>query len=332
MSETDFSIEAHIEQWPLKVPFVIARSSRTHVETVLVEVRQAGFTGRGECQPNPRYNHSGETVVEALDSLEQHLSCLPTPEELQRLMPAGPARNALDCALLDLAAKKSHTRVWQQLALPEPAAVETVYTISMGNPSEVLQAAQAAWDEGYSLLKLKLGGAADMACAQAVRSRLSDARLVADANEGWALEDVASKLRQLADLGFEMVEQPLPAGQDALLAEIERPLTVCADESAVAGVPVAGLADRYDMINIKLDKTGGLSAALAMAAEAQLAGMQVMTGCMLGTSLAMAPAHLLAGRCSFADLDGALLLRQDREHAMISSGALLGAPSPSLWG
>lgn len=320
-----------IEEWPLKVPFVIARSSRTHVSVVCVEIRDGAHVGRGECQPNSRYGETPEKVVAELTALFSRKGVVGFEDTASLASMA--ARNALDCALWDLKAKKAGKRAWELLGDPAPEPFRTVYTLSLGAPEDMANAARGARDEGKTHLKLKLGGEGDDARVRAVRAAVPDATLVADANEAWTPALLCAYLPVMAGEGIALLEQPLPAGQDAVLADMESPVPLCADESCHGAADVPALVGKYDVVNIKLDKAGGLTPALALEKAATDAGLDVMVGCMLGTSLAMAPAALLAARARFADLDGPLLLARDRDHKITFDEAYRLAPfDADLWG
>lgn len=306
--------------------FTISRGSRTQAEVLTVRVSDGAHVGFGECVPYARY---GET----LSSVEAEIAGLPanvTRDALQGLLPAGAARNAVDCALWDLAAKQAGVRVWDLLGLAAPRPEITAYTLSLGTPDAMR--AQAAKNAHRPLLKIKLGTPDDMARLEAVRSGAPDVPIIVDANEGWTAEVYADLAPHLIRLGVKMVEQPLPAGDDAMLAEIARPLPVCADESCHDRASLPGLKGKYDMVNIKLDKTGGLTEALALKAAAIADGYAVMVGCMVGSSLAMAPATILAQGVAFTDLDGPLLLAEDRDAPLTFDDAGVHAPSSTLWG
>jgi L-alanine-DL-glutamate epimerase-like enolase superfamily enzyme len=249
---------------------------------------------------------------------------------LQAALPAGAARNALDCALLDLEAKEKSQRIWNVLGRPAPQHCTTAYTISLGTADAM--AAAAAKAAGRPLLKIKLGGDGDGDRIAAVRRAAPAAELIVDANESWTAQNLAHNLQACAAAGVTLVEQPLPAGQDEALATLRRPIAVCADESVHDRASLAGLRGRYDAINIKLDKTGGLTEALAMADAAQALGLQIMVGCMVGTSLSMAPAMLLAAQARYVDLDGPLLLAKDRDGGLRYDGSIVYPPEAALWG
>ena len=282
--------------------------------------------GWGECVPYARY---GET----LDSVTAEIAGLPANvmrETLHTLLPAGAARNAVDCALWDLAAKQAGKRVWDLLGVPAPTPEITAYTLSLDTP-DAMQA-QAAKHAARPLLKIKLGTPDDMARLEAVRRGAPRSRIIVDANEGWTADVYADLAPHLIRLGVQMVEQPLPASADDMLGEIARPLPVCADEACHDRTSLPALKGKYDMVNIKLDKTGGLTEALLLKDAAIFAGYTVMVGCMVGTSLAMAPATILAQGVAFTDLDGPLLLAEDRAAPLIFDNAGVHAPTPALWG
>ena len=306
--------------------FTIARGSRTEAQVLTVRIERGGHVGWGECVPYARY---GET----LESVEAQIAELPDGigrEELQVALPAGAARNAVDCALWDLEAKAAGCRAWDLAGLPAPGPEITAYTLSLDTPAKMQ--AQAAQNAHRPLLKIKLGTPDDMGRLEAVRAGAPDARIIVDANEGWTAEVYADLAPHLVRLGVQMVEQPLPAGADDMLAEIARPLPVCADESCHDRASLPALKGKYDMINIKLDKTGGLTEALALKEAAQAEGYDIMVGCMVGSSLAMAPATLLAQGVAFTDLDGPLLLAEDRDAPLRFDAAGVHPPEPALWG
>nr|WP_285670672.1 N-acetyl-D-Glu racemase DgcA [Limibaculum sp. NKW23] len=310
--------------------FTISRGSRT--EAVVVEVRlvEGDRVGRGECVPYSRYGESVESVTAQIEGMRAAIAGGLTRAALQEAMPAGAARNALDCAMWDLEAKRTGRPVWQLAGLVEPGPVLTVYTLSLDEPEKMRAAAEA--NAHRPLLKIKLGGPGDLDRLRAVRAGAPKARLVLDANEGWSAADYAAIAPELADLGVEMVEQPLPADDDGALAGIARPIPVCADEAAHTRATLPALAGKYDMINIKLDKTGGLTEALALKAAAEAAGMKIMIGCMVGSSLSMAPGVLAAQGAQVVDLDAPLLLAEDRDTPMIYDEAGIHPAPPALWG
>ena len=323
-------LSARIERWPIAGSFTISRGAKTEAVTVVAEVSRGGHTGRGECVPYPRYGETPEATLAALQAMQEPLSRGLDRNALQAAMPPGAARNALDCALVDLEAKTGGKRAWDLLGRPAPKACITAYTISLGTP-EVMAAATARAAH-RPLLKIKLGGDGDGMRIAAVRKAAPNSELIVDANEAWTSDNLAQNLRDCAEARVTLVEQPLPAGQDEALRHIRRPIAVCADESVHDRASLSGLRERYDAINIKLDKTGGLTEALAMADAAQALGFEIMVGCMVATSLAMAPAMLLASQARFVDLDGPLLLARDRDGGLRYDGSLVYPPEAVLWG
>ncbi len=314
------------ESFPLAEVFTISRGSRTEAKVVTVSVSRDGANGRGECVPYARYGETMESVIAQIEGLPPRI----TRADLQAALPAGAARNAVDCALWDWEAKKAGKRVWELAGLPAPQPVITAYTLSLATPEKMQQ--QAAKHSKRPLLKIKLGGEDDMARLEAVRKGAPDTRIIVDANEGWTPALYTELAPALLRLGVEVVEQPLPAGQDDMLAEIERPLPVCADESCHDRASLPALKGKYDMANIKLDKTGGLTEALALKEAALKEGYTLMIGCMVGTSLAMAPATLLAQGAQIVDLDGPLLLARDRTAGLRYDERGVYPPTAELWG
>lgn len=306
--------------------FTISRGSRTEARVLTVRVTREGVTGWGECVPYARYGETLDSVTAQIEALPPGLS----RDELQTALPAGAARNAVDCALWDWQAKQTGRRVWDLAGLPEPGPQITAYTLSLDTPEAMR--AQAAKNAHRPLLKIKLGTPDDMARLEAVRAGAPATPIIVDANEGWTAEVYADLAPHLLRLGVRLVEQPLPAGADGMLAEIARPLPVCADESCHDRQSLATLTGKYDMVNVKLDKTGGLTEALSLKTEALARGFGVMVGCMVGSSLAMAPATLVAQGAAFTDLDGPLLLAEDREHPLRFDQAGVHPPSRALWG
>lgn len=306
--------------------FTISRGSRTQAEVLTARISDGVYQGWGECVPYARY---GET----LDSVEAQIAGLPegvTRRDLMDLLPAGAARNAVDCALWDLEAKRAGQRVWELAGLAAPGPEITAYTLSL-DTAEAMRA-QAQKNAFRPLLKIKLGTPDDMVRLEAVRAGAPDARIIVDANEGWSADVYADLAPHLVRLGVDLVEQPLPAGEDDALIGLERPVPVCADESCHDRASLAGLKGKYDVVNIKLDKTGGLTEALALRAAALAEGYDVMVGCMVGSSLAMAPATLVAQGVAVTDLDGPLLLAEDRDHALTFDDRGVHPPDAALWG
>jgi L-alanine-DL-glutamate epimerase-like enolase superfamily enzyme len=320
-------VEATIETWPIAGAFVISRGAKREAAVVVAEVSDGTHTGRGECCPYARY---GETVEGVRDAIAA-VGTVAGRTELAERLPAGAARNALDCALWDWEAKHAGASAASLAGVPPLRPVTTAYTISLGSPEEM--AARAAAAAGaMPLLKLKLGGAGDAERLTRIRAACPDTRLIADANEAWTPDLLPGLMAVAAETRFELIEQPLPAGADAALAGMTRAVPVCADESLHTRAGLGDLAARYDAVNIKLDKAGGLTEALALAAAARAAGLMVMVGCMVATSLAMAPALLLAQTADWVDLDGPLLLARDRHPGLVYDGALVYPPAPELWG
>ncbi len=319
------------ESWPLAGVFRISRGARSEAHTVLVELRGGGAAGRGEAAPYPRYGESVDAVVAAIEGLRGDLERGLSREELAHALAPGAARNAIDCALWDLEAKRAGRRAWEAAGLPAPAPVTTAFTLGIDEP-DAMRAA-AARHAARPLLKVKLDGERVMERVAAVREGAPRARLIVDANEAWTPEQLERRLPELAAAGVELVEQPLPAGADEALAGMTRAVPVAADESCHTRADLAAIEGRYDVVNVKLDKTGGLTEALALTAAARAGGFGVMVGCMLGTSLAMAPAVLAAQGARFVDLDGPLLLARDRTPGLdYGPQGALAPPPPGLWG
>ena len=318
------------ERWPLAAAFVISRGSKTEAEVVVAELSDGELRGRGESVPYGRYGETTETVTAQIEFIRAEIEAGAGRDELQGLLPAGAARNALDCALWDLEAKRAGTRAWSLAGLARLDPVKTCFTISIASPAEMAEAARE--NARRPMLKLKIGGADDLAAVEAVRAAAPKARLVVDANEALSLDELRRIAPAFAKLGVLVVEQPLPAGEDASLAGYDSPVPLCADESLHTRAELAACVGRYAMVNIKLDKAGGLTEALALAAEARAQGFEIMAGSMVGTSLGIAPALILAQGAAVADLDGPLLLARDREPGLSVVGSLLEPPAPELWG
>ena len=319
-------IEISHESFPLKSAFRISRGSKKTADVVTVKLTRNGVQGWGECVPYARYGETVKSVIEQLQSLPLHI----TRTELIGTLPAGAARNALDCAILDLTAKETNNRVWELAKLPKPQPVQTAFTLSLDTVENMTRA--AAENAHRPILKLKVGTPDDLDRLVAVRDAAPDAKLVIDANEGWTIDDYHMLIDHLVDLNIALIEQPFSAGQDACLTNLDRPIPICADESVHTSSDLSALVGKYDGINIKLDKSGGLTAAIDLKAKAQSMGFDIMIGCMVGTSLAMAPALLLASDATLVDLDGPLLLAKDRA-TPISYDARGMHPAPAeLWG
>jgi L-alanine-DL-glutamate epimerase-like enolase superfamily enzyme len=324
------TLAARIERFPIAGSFTISRGAKTEAVTVVAEVSRDGLVGRGECVPYPRYGETPEATLAAIAAMQAAVAGELDRQALQGAMPPGAARNALDCALIDLEAKAAGLRAWSLLDRPVPGERTTAYTISLGTPEAM--AAATAKAAHRPLLKIKLGGDGDAERIRAVRSAAPESELIVDANESWTEANLEHNLAACEAVGVTLVEQPLPAGKDEALARIRRPVAVCADESVHDRNSLAPLRARYDAVNIKLDKTGGLTEALAMADAAQALGFEIMIGCMVATSLSMAPAMLVTPQARFVDLDGPLLLARDREHALRYDESLVYPPAASLWG
>lgn len=314
------------ESFRLAQVFTISRGSRTEAKVLTVRLKEGAQEGWGECVPYARYGETLESVSEQILSLPESFS----REGLYDLLPAGAARNAVDCALWDMEAKAAGKRVWELIGMAALKPEITAYTLSLDTPEKMQ--AQAAANAHRPLLKIKLGTPDDMPRLEAVRAGAPEARIIIDANEGWSREVYIDLVPHLTRLGVALVEQPLPASDDEGLIGIERPVPVCADESAHDTATLGKLKGKYDVVNIKLDKTGGLTEALRLKEAALAEGYDVMTGCMVGTSLAMAPATLVAQGCVVTDLDGPLLLAEDREAPLQFDDAGVHAPEPKLWG
>ena len=326
----DRALSVSVERWPIRGGFTISRGSKQEAVVVVATISDGAHQGRGECLSYARYGESVEGVVQAIEVCAPAIGQGLDRVGLQDLLSAGAARNAVDCALWDLEAKRSGRSVAELAGLAPLRAVETAFTISLASPEEM--AARARDASRYPLLKLKLGGDGDEVRLVAVRQAVPNARLIADANEAWRTPNLERLLAAAKAAGIELIEQPLPAGDNALLEHVARLVPLCADESAHDRASLATIARRYDAVNIKLDKTGGLTEALATAAEARRLGLKIMVGCMVATSLAMAPALLLAQDADFVDLDGPLLLERDRVPGLsYSSGTIMPAPA-ALWG
>lgn len=331
-SESDLTrkLSVAVETYPIAGRFVISRGAKTEAVVVTATLIEGRGVGRGECVPYARYGESVESVVATIESVRDALEAGADRAALQRLLPAGAPRNALDCALWDLEAKLSGVPAYETAGFDALSPLVTAYTISVGAPEEMRAAAEKAADR--PLLKIKLAGEGDKARLAAVRAGAPESTLIVDANESWDEETLGRRLAACADFGVALIEQPLPAGRDEALARAAHPVPICADESVHDRGSLAPLKGRYDAVNVKLDKTGGLTEALALARAAQDMGFSIMAGCMVGTSLAMAPAVLVGQLASFVDLDGPLLLARDRAPGLLYEGSTLMPPAPELWG
>lgn len=319
------------ELFPISGAFTISRGSKTEAEVICCTISENGLSGRGECVPYRRYGETMESVAEQIETARNAIGSGVTRADLMNLLPAGAARNALDCALWDLEARNSGVRVQDRLSDTPPRPLQTAYTLSLGDAETMAaQAREHAW---RPLLKVKIGGGeGDAERIRAVVRAAPQSRIILDANEGWTPKNLAANLQVAAELGIALIEQPLPAGQDEMLARLPHPVPICADESVHTAEGLEKLVGRYDAVNIKLDKAGGLTAALELRDRARDLGFQIMVGCMVGTSLAMAPAVLLAQDADFVDLDGPLLLARDRDPALLYEGSLVSPPEAALWG
>ena len=324
------SLFIHLEKWPIAGKFAISRGAKTKAEVVVAELADGPHRGRGECVPYARYGETVRGVAAAIAALREPLARGLDRAGLQECLPRGAARNALDCGLWDLEAKRTGRPVHALAGLPPPAALVTAYTISLDTPAAM--AAGVAKAASRRLLKVKLGAAGDPARIRAVRAAAPHCELIVDANEAWDAGNLAQNLAACAEARVTLVEQPVPAGADQCLAAFPHPIPICADESVHDCASLAGLAGKYDAVNIKLDKAGGLTEALRLAAEAERLGFGLMVGCMVATSLAMAPACLLAQRASVVDLDGPLLLAADRAGGLRYEGSFVHPPSAEFWG
>jgi len=318
------------ERWQLANAFVISRGAKTEARVVVVELRDGDHLGRGEAVPYARYGESVEGVLDEIEAFRDAIECDLDREALQGALPPGAARNAIDCALWDLEAKQLGVRAWTRAGYARLDPVKTCYTLSLAAPDAMAAAARAA--AGRPMLKLKIGGADDVACVAAVRAAAPKTRLVVDANEGLSFDDLRRLAPEFAKLGVQLIEQPLKAGEDEALEGFESPVPLCADESLHTRHELADCARRYGAVNIKLDKSGGLTEALALKQEAKALGLEIMAGCMVATSLAMAPALLIAQGAAVVDLDGPLLLAKDRAPGLTFVGSMIEPPSAALWG
>ena len=323
-------LSARIETFPLRRHFTISRGSKTETIVVSATISDGDVTGHGECGPNARYDETPESVLAQIEALTPDIANGLDRVALQDALPPGAARNAIDCALWDHEAKRTGSPVWHTAGLDAPTPVQTAFTLSADTPDAMARDAAANADR--PILKLKLTGDDDLARVRAVHDVAPNARLVVDANEAWDALVYTQTVPHFRDLGVVLIEQPLPAGADGDMTRLERPIPVCADEAFRDALSVPRLAGKYDVVNIKLDKTGGLTGALRAAGAARKAGFEIMVGCMVGTSLAMAPAFLVVQSARFVDLDGPLLLTADRAEPLPVEGSTLYPPSPQLWG
>ncbi|MBK0031513.1 L-Ala-D/L-Glu epimerase [Erwinia sp. S43] len=310
------AVKVYPESWPLHTPFVIARGTRNEVGVVVVELEEQGVRVQGECSPYTRYGESEASVLALISGIIPQIEQGMTREQLQQVLPAGAARNAVDSALWQLESQLTQRSLWQLTAEPEPQVIDMAQTVSIDVPEMMASSALALWQNGARLLKIKLDNHLIAERLVAIRAAVPQATLIIDANESWHAEGLAARCQLLADLGVAMLEQPLPAGEDAALENFIHPLPICADESCHTRQDLPGLRGRYEMVNIKLDKTGGLTEALALAADARQQGFDIMLGCMLCTSRAIRAALPLAPGARFVDLDGPTWLAVDAEPAL----------------
>ena len=325
------SFNIHAEAWPLAGAFRISRGTRKVSDVLMVEVNDGNYVGRGECFPYARYGEDIDSVQKQLNSVRSEIEHGLDRQALLNVLAPGAARNAVDCALWDLEAKRAGTRVWDLAGLPAPEPVTTVYTLGVDEPAVMGERARENSDRPR--LKLKMtGDGADLERVRNIHKNAPNARLVVDANEGWSIKQYLEYAPQFKDLGVEMIEQPLPSTDDEQLRGVERPIPICADESCHDSATLPALVGKYDMINIKLDKTGGLTEALNLRDAALKQGLSIMVGCMIGTSLAMAPGILVAQEATIVDLDGPLLLAEDRNPGLSFTGSIIHPPETRLWG
>lgn len=325
------SLAVRSETWPIKGTFRISRGARTATDVVVVEISDERATGRGEGDPYPRYGEGVASVIAEIEALRADIEAGITRADVQQRLAAGAARNALDCALLDWEAKSTGRTAADLLGLPLPTPVRTAITISLDTPAAMADAAAEA-ARSFGLIKLKVAGAGDIERVTAVRQAAPNARLIVDANEGWSVDDLHRLTPDLARLGVALIEQPLKVGEDDRLLGFKSPVPLCADESCHTRADLPRILGRYSHINIKLDKAGGMTEALALAREALASGLKLMVGCMVSTSLSIAPALLLAPLADFVDLDGPLLLERDRAPGLKYRGEEVFPPAGELWG
>ncbi len=329
MNAGHLALDAQEQSWPLDKPFRISRGARTEARVVVVTVTDGQHIGRGEAVPIRRYKQSPASVLAQIQSIKsiQHLD----RQQIQKLLPAGAARNALDCAFWDLEAKLSGKRAWELAKIPLAPEVETSFTISLDTPAAMAAVAKA--NATAPILKLKLGGDdLDLARVEAVREAAPGARFLIDANESWTSDHYCKVAPSLRQFGIELIEQPFPADADEVLETLDHPIPVCADESCHTTADLSRLKNRYEMVNIKLDKSGGLTEAMLLTERARESGFKLLIGCMVCTSLGIAPARLLASAADYVDLDGPLLLAGDRHHPVPYDNGRIGVPARELWG
>lgn len=323
-------LSVHTELWRLATPFRISRETMTDCKTVIVELQDGDAVGRGECCPSTRYEQSYDSVVDQIEGARAQIEAGISIEDAQSLLPAGSARDALDCALWDLACKKQNKRIWDLVNIPDPGSMAIDVTVGLDTPEGMAARAKSFGD--FPLLKVKLGKDDPIGRMRAVSEARPGTRFMIDANEAWTVAELKDYAPQLKALGVELIEQPVYQGQDDALADYDCPVPLCADESCHTRADLDYLKPRYDYINIKLDKTGGLTEALALARAAEAMGLKLMVGCMLGTSLAMAPTYVIAALCAYCDIDAPLMIGSDRPRGIRYSAGRADSFSPELWG
>jgi len=323
-------LSVKLETWDIEGVFAISRSTVSQSYVLVVELTEGDLIGRGECEPHEEDQAIGEKMAEEIYALREEIEGGITRQDLLNLLPKGPARNAIDCAMWDLECKQQNKRAWDIAGIPAPKPVTTAYTL--GIDSVEAMADKAAKNKDRALLKIKLNAEDCLARLDAIIKAAPDVQIIIDANEAWSFEQLNELSEPLAKLGILMIEQPLPHSNDSILSNYKGPVPLCADESCLDRTSLEFIKGRYDFVNIKLDKTGGLTEALLLAEEAEKLGLRIMVGCMVGTSLAMAPAMLVAQKAEFTDLDGPLLLSKDRENGLLYKESLVYPPKPELWG
>ncbi len=322
-------VTLYTKSWPILGSFTISRGSKTHAETIIVEIEHLGIKGRGECVPYARYGESIPNVLAQIEGIIPEIEAGLSRDDLQPLLPSGAARNAVDCAMWDLECKQTKQSVWEKVDVVG-GELTTAYTLSLDTPENMEK--KAIEHSHRPLLKLKLGGPDDLERVQAVRRGAPNSAIIVDANEAWTIEAYQTLIPELQKLDVSMIEQPFHADEDYILDGLERPIAICADESCHDRLSLEKVIGRYDMINIKLDKTGGLTEALALKEQAEAAGLRIMVGCMVASSLSMAPAFVVAQGAEVVDLDGPLLLSEDIEHGFeFENNSMLPFRS-ELWG
>lgn len=317
------------KNWPLHKPFKISRDVHTHSETIVCEISDDDLTGRGEASGVSYEGESQDSMLKQIESVRGEIADGLSRDELQSLLPPGGARNAVDSALWDLDAKRSGRTIWQMLAW-EPQPVTTVYTVGIDEPGNMQK--DAAEHNDFPIIKVKVGIGDPLEQIASIRAGAPDSAIVIDANQAWSVADLERYAEPLKSLGVEMIEQPMAKGSDDALRGYESPLPLCADESCATSADLERLVGLYSMVNIKLDKTGGLTEALALAAQAESLGFELMVGNMLGSSLAMAPSFVIAQRCRYVDIDGPLLQAEDCDHAMHYEHGRVDVFTSKLWG